>query len=87
MGQNAKPEIQTYSNAIAGIVKSFLPITWEAFEDYRLNAMTLSYQEQQEIRRLLHPEWSFCLKPLAGREREEFREKTAWLGFDSLLPL
>jgi thymidylate synthase (FAD) len=84
MDRHAQVDIQIYAIAIAKIVKSLLPITWEAFEDYRLNALTLSFQEQQAIRKLLHPEWSFCLKPLAGREREEFSEKLESLGFSPI---
>ena len=34
MDRHAQAEIRTYSNAIAKIVKSLLPMTWEAFEDY-----------------------------------------------------
>jgi len=81
LGHHAQAEISIYGKAIAEIVTSILPTTWEAFEDYRLNALTLNRQEQQEIRRLLHPESSFSLKPLVGREREEFNEKLASLGF------
>ena len=87
MDRHAQEEIRTYSNAIAKFVKSLLPLTWEAFEDYRLNAMTLSHPEIQEIRRLLRPEWSFCFKPLAGREREEFNEKLHYFGLCGGRPL
>lgn len=39
---HAQLEIRAYAEAIANIVKAWLPWTWEAFEDYRLNAMYLT---------------------------------------------
>jgi thymidylate synthase (FAD) len=42
MDGHAQLEIRTYANAIGGIVKQLYPVLWEAFEQYRLNAMTLT---------------------------------------------
>jgi thymidylate synthase (FAD) len=42
MDSHAQIEIRTYANTIAEIVKQWVPHTWEAFEDYRLNGMHLS---------------------------------------------
>jgi len=42
---HAQKEIRVYAEAIAKIVKWWLPLTWEAFEDYHLNAMKFSAQE------------------------------------------
>jgi thymidylate synthase (FAD) len=42
MDAHAQEEIRAYANAIAQIVREWVPITWEAFEDYRLGAVTLS---------------------------------------------
>lgn len=39
---HAQLEIRAYAEAIANIVKAWVPWTWEAFEDYRLNAMYLT---------------------------------------------
>ncbi len=42
---HAQYEIRVYGEAMAKIVKDAFPIAWEAFEDYRLNAMSLSRLE------------------------------------------
>ena len=42
MDSHAQQEIREYANAIAEIVKVWVPWAWEAFEDYRLQAMYLS---------------------------------------------
>lgn len=39
---HAQQEIREYANAIAEIVKVWVPWAWEAFEDYRLQAMYLT---------------------------------------------
>lgn len=68
MHPHAQWEIRQYANAIAGIVAERAPLVWEAFECYRLHAITLSAEEQLEIQ-----------KPGSGdltdSEREEFRRK------------
>lgn len=46
----AQLEIRTYANAIAEIVKQLWPLCWEAFVDYRLEAMTLSRMEVEMLR-------------------------------------
>lgn len=45
MDVHAQLEIREYANAIARIVADIFPFTWEAFNDYKLNAITLSKQE------------------------------------------
>jgi thymidylate synthase (FAD) len=85
MDKHAQLEIRTYANAIAELIKPLFPVTWEAFEDYRLNSITLSYAEQHEIRKALHPNWTVCMKPLSSRERTELEEKMEWLGIAPLL--
>ena len=45
LDKHAQLEIREFAEAISQIVKDWCPITWEAFEDYVLNAMTLSGQE------------------------------------------
>lgn len=42
---HAQYEIRVYALAIADIVKKIVPITWEAFTDYVINALTFSRQE------------------------------------------
>lgn len=42
---HAQYEIRVYADLICDIVKQWVPIAYEAFEDYRLNAMNLSSME------------------------------------------
>lgn len=44
MDTHAQPEIQVYGKAIADIVKVGVPMCWEAFENYILNAQIFSAQ-------------------------------------------
>ncbi len=46
LDSHAQWEIQQYGRVIAGMVKSWLPQTWEAFDDYVLNGLHFSRQEQ-----------------------------------------
>lgn len=50
---HAQWEIRQYAEAIAEIVKVWLPLTWEAFVDYRLEAATLSRMELDVVRWLV----------------------------------
>jgi thymidylate synthase ThyX len=54
LDSHAQWEIRQYAKVIAGIVKEWLPLTWEAFDDYVLNSITLSKQEQQLLYTALH---------------------------------
>ena len=53
MDHHAQHEIRVYAHAIADVVKQWLPHTWEAFEDYRLHALTFSRMETKALRALL----------------------------------
>jgi len=44
---HAQWEIRQYAKIIAGVVQEWLPITWEAFDDYIMNGVTFSRQEQR----------------------------------------
>lgn len=53
MDSHAQKEIRDYATTIGEqIVKPLFPVVWEAFEDYRLNAMTLSGPELTAIKNL-----------------------------------
>ncbi|CAB4203452.1 THY1 Predicted alternative thymidylate synthase [uncultured Caudovirales phage] len=54
LDSHAQYEIRVFAQAIADIVKEWLPLTWEAFEDYRLHAVTLSRTEFEHIRPVMH---------------------------------
>ncbi len=53
MDNHAQKEIRVYAEAIARIVKAWMPVVWEAFEDYRLNAVTFSGPEMRVLYGLL----------------------------------
>jgi thymidylate synthase (FAD) len=94
LAPEAQWEIRQYAQTIGyEIVRPLFPLVWEAFEDYRLQAVRLSRLEQAVIRRLAEagkipateqdflaaqdPAW----KELARcRERDECREKLRRLG-------
>lgn len=44
---HAQKEIRDYAEKIAAIVREKFPVTWQAFSDYRLKAVTFSWPEQQ----------------------------------------
>ncbi len=71
MSPNAQYEIRQYANTIGHqIVSKWVPLTWEAFLDYRLNAMSLS-----EI------EIGFLALLYSGRQKELLKQMQAkgWL--------
>lgn len=53
MDKHAQWEIRQYANTIGELVKVWLPHTWGAFEDYKLNALTFSSQEKKILGALL----------------------------------
>jgi thymidylate synthase (FAD) len=76
MDAHAQHEIQEYARTIAGIVEKWVPLTWEAFVDYRLKSVTFSGPEFELLKRLLRGEK--CDEPgngLSEREWREFRAK------------
>ncbi len=90
MDAHAQWEIRQYANIMGSMVAKLFPITWQAFEDFRLNAMSLSALDIKQINRLpggkiaqvdlekyLLPEW--CNAP-KNSERAEFIVKAIRLG-------
>ena len=53
---HAQYEIRVYAEKIAEIIKLWVPFTYEAFEDYRMNSTQLSFQEKNIIDRILKGE-------------------------------
>jgi len=53
LDEHAQWEIREYAHAIAEIVKMWVPMTWRAFQDYRLNSLTLSGPEIELLADLL----------------------------------
>lgn len=50
MDPHAQAEIRVYANAIYDMIKEYVPLTVEAFEDYTLNSMKLSRMEIEALR-------------------------------------
>jgi len=53
LDSHAQLEIRLYAEAIAEIVKAWVPVTWKAFEDYRLNSHTFSGPEMKLLKAML----------------------------------
>ena len=94
MDAHAQLEIRQYANIIGhDIVAQLCPVTWEAFLDYRLEAMFLTRMDVETIRNLVHnmdptpnsERLSQCLpkawhKMKRCRERDECFKKLERLG-------
>ena len=95
MDSHAQLEIRRYAETIGEqIVSRWVPVTWEAFNDYRFNQMTLSQQEQELLallvggRQQAASDW--CRergwvrvkeeKQVLSREAREFADKLVALG-------
>lgn len=79
----AQYEIRVYAETIGGITKRIVPIAWEAFEDYILNAERFSRLELKVIaerldRQSITKEYLEA-RGFNGREADEFLEKLARL--------
>ena len=71
LDDHAQKEIRDLAEQVATHVKAAVPVTWEAFEDFVLGALTLSRLEVEALRTGAH-----MLGPGATkREENEFKEK------------
>jgi thymidylate synthase (FAD) len=75
---HAQYEIRVYADAICDIVRAWVPHAWEAFEDYRLGAVTFSKQGADCLRRMLAGE--AVTQETSGMSAGEWREFEAILG-------
>jgi thymidylate synthase (FAD) len=75
---HAQWEIRAYAEAIGAIVRDWVPITWRAFEDYRLNAVQLSGPAMAVLRRMLAGET--VEREGSGLSPGEWRELMAAIG-------
>jgi len=84
---HAQVEIRTYAGVIAKIVRDAVPMAYEAFEDFRLQALTFSRLEIEFVRNHAWPQGEITALPLLEsafenkREREECLEKLKCFGF------
>ena len=73
---HAQYEIRVYADAMLDIVKKWVPLTYEAFEDYRIGGTELSAKEVNLMRKLLKGDKvSFEEEGLSKREWSELQRK------------
>lgn len=99
MDSHAQFEIRSYANVIGNeIVSKWCPIAWEAFKDYRMNAVSFTALELQIIKQLIAGDQQASIKLAErfgwlnkidgklskNRERIEFEEKLDSLGLQKL---
>lgn len=80
MDSHAQKEIRDYANAIANFAKELWPLSWEAFEDYKLYAITFSRQELKLLNQILFTDATFSEIDYEDvitnkREQEAFKNK------------
>lgn len=78
LAPHAQHEIRVFAEAMAGFVKAWVPMAWEAFTDYRREAVHLSRMEAEALGLLLRrmsDEAAMTSAGLAGREAREFAAK------------
>jgi thymidylate synthase (FAD) len=74
---HAQFEIRVYAEAICELVKAWVPATWAAFEDYRLNGAQFSGPGMAVLRRMLAGE--AVTQESSGMSKGEWREFEAML--------
>ena len=73
---HAQYEIRVYADVMLDLVKKWVPLTYEAFEDYRMGGTELSAKEIKLMRKLLKGEKvSFEEEGLSKREWRELQRK------------
>jgi thymidylate synthase (FAD) len=73
---HAQYEIRVYADVMLDLVKKWVPLTYEAFEDYRMGGTELSEKEIKLMRKLLKGEKvSFEEEGLSKREWSELQRK------------
>lgn len=72
---HAQYEIRIYADVMLQILFTWMPVTYDAFMDYRLHAETFSRQEMQILRALVSDIPVGSLSGLSDREANEFRKK------------
>ena len=73
---HAQEEIRVYALAISDVAQRWVPLAWEAFVDYHLEAMTLSRAEGEAVRAMLAGERpDLAALGLSKREQDELRAK------------
>ena len=69
---HAQYEIRVYAEAIAAVVKDWVPLAYAAFEDYRMGGVNLSAKAVDVVRRRLAGET--VTQETSGMSKGEWRE-------------
>jgi thymidylate synthase (FAD) len=77
---HAQYEIREYARVISDIVKAWVPISYEAFVDYKQGAQMLSRLEIQIIKKMLNGE--SISQETSGLSTREWKEFAARFGFE-----
>jgi thymidylate synthase (FAD) len=84
LDEHAQAEIREYANAMSQMVKSVVPVSWEAFEDYQLKSVAFSALElrylQNRLQYLDLSEETLVATGLSKGEAGEFCEKLNKIG-------
>ncbi|MCX7372113.1 MAG: FAD-dependent thymidylate synthase [Alphaproteobacteria bacterium] len=75
---HAQYEIRIYAEAMLETVKAWVPLSYEAFADYRMGAVTMSAQMMAIIKRMLAGE--DVQQPDSGLSKREWRELMEAIG-------
>ena len=75
---HAQYEIRVYAEAMVDVLKRWVPLTAEAFEEYRLHAASLSKSGMAVVKRMLAGE--AVTQETSGMGKREWRELMAALG-------
>ena len=75
---HAQYEIRAYANQILKTVERWVPVTYEAFMDYRVNGVRLSAKGLEVVRRMLR--WETVRRRDVGMSPAEWRELQTLLG-------
>ena len=77
---HAQAEIRVYADVILDLVRHWVPITHDAFRDYRLEAAQISRSGMEVVRKMIAGEP--VSQPNSGMSAREWRELMATLGRD-----
>jgi len=79
---HAQKEIRDIARQIWDLIRPIVPVTCEAFEDFRMGSITLSRLEIEVLRDIIKDPMSASWRSIAGRgENDEFKQKLKKLGF------
>jgi thymidylate synthase (FAD) len=81
LDEHAQEEIRAYAEAMVALIEPIVPVTVEAFRDYRLEALHLTRLEVEALKRRLE-DGDVALDTKNSREREEWEQKRKRLGLD-----